>query len=157
MFALRARGIALFQARHLALLRGGWLVFAEYPASDFPAETAQQEEKGDGEDDHQDLCGEREPAPVGEEMADDGNAQAGDARADQQAHADAEATAEWTAVDIPPRFRGQLCFGRARRLRCFFLYGLFLFPAIFLLELLIFAFGPGHVWHHNCLFPLLCW
>lgn len=108
MFALRARAIPLFQARHLALLGGGWLVFAEYPASDFPAEIAQQEKKGDGEDDYQNLGGERKPAPVGEEMADDGNAQAGDARAKQQAHTDAEATAERTAVDIPTRFRRQL-------------------------------------------------
>ena len=113
MFALRARGIALFQARHLALLRGGWLVFAENPASDFPAEIAQQEEKGDGEDDHQDLCGEREPAPVGEEMADDGNAQAGDARAEQQAHTDAEAASERAAVDISACLWRQLGFWRA--------------------------------------------
>src|SRR5579872_3774875 len=90
MFALRTGGVALFQACHLALLRGGWLVFAEYAASDLPAEVAQQEKSHDSHDDHQDLCCKREPASVGEEMADDGDTQAGDTRAEQQAHTDAE-------------------------------------------------------------------
>ncbi len=133
MLTLRTCNLPLLQARHLSQLAGGWLVFAENPAPDLPACIAQQKKSCDGEDDYQDLCCEREPASVGEEMAYYGNAQAGEACAKQQAHTEAKATAERTAVDRSPRFGRQLRFGYARRLQWLF------YRVIFLLGLVLFA------------------
>ncbi len=110
MLARSQRNLPLLQARHLSQLAGGWLVFAENPEPDLPACIAQQKKSCGSEDDYQDLCCEREPASVGEEMAYYGNAQAGYTRAEQQAHADAEATAERAAVDLASRLWWQLCF-----------------------------------------------
>lgn len=56
LLPLRARAVALFQARHFAYLGGGWVVFAEDSASDFPTEEAEQDEADDDEDDDEDLC-----------------------------------------------------------------------------------------------------
>ena len=83
LLALRTRAIALLQAGHLADLRGGWLVFAEDPASDLPAEVAEQEEADDDDDDDQDLGQQGEQAPAREEVADDGDAEAGDTGAEE--------------------------------------------------------------------------
>src|SRR5260370_42443701 len=110
MLARSQRNLPLLQTCHLSQLAGGWLVFAENPEPDLPADIAQQKKSCDGEDDYQDLCCEREPASVGEEMAYYGNAQAGDTRAEQQAHADAEAAAERAAVDLASRLWWQLGF-----------------------------------------------
>ena len=108
MLTLRTCKLPLLQTCHLSQLAGGWLIFAEYSAPDFPAGIAQHKKSCDGENYHQGLYYKREPASAGKEMAQHGNAQAGDACAEQQAHTNAKATAKRAAVDISSRLGEQL-------------------------------------------------
>lgn len=146
---MRPCSIALFQTRHLAYLGRRWFVFAEDPAANLPAEEAEQEEADDDEDDDQDLCQQGERAPAREEVADDGDAEAGDTGADEQTHAEAETAAERTAVDIAARLRWELRWGRARFGRQRFLYRLLCFLAGVCFGPVVFGVGWEYGWGHS--------